>query len=1530
MADNTTNAIYKALADFSALKREARQARRELGQLKAAEDAYNAASLNNRRAATTASQNRQKAVTGEVAAMRVLTGLLGRYTAGQTKMTSVVRLANGAIDAQNRSLATNTTRLLAAASAARAYALAQQSISRDTPTATTNIRRASTNNRNSSTRPVRFTPELPSMSAAEAAGVYAQRARDAEQATNRWSTAVGWLRRQFTELSPAMARANNGAAILQRNFQRFSNWRPRLTPPFVALVPIIAAVVAALNPLVALLGAVGMAAFGLASNIASLSGAFLALPGILSAVVAGIGSVVAAMGGVGNVFKTFNAMKKATGGSTGGAVGESAAERADRLARAELNLARAQRNVQKAQQSLNKAREQALKDLIDLRLEVSRASLNEERALVSLQEARDNYNNVMADPGSQLGDKMDAALRIKEAEAELEDVRRRNAEAQKELNEAERKGIENSDQVLDAKENLQDAILDEREAQRNLQKEYAGTSAGASALATATNEYQEALAKLSPSARTFVLALIALQGQWEEMRRSLQEAFFSEFVDQIDKLPQIIQNIGNFLRPAASSMGRFVDSFLQLLASPEWSSDIILIGESNGRILDSMGDGAISLMNALKDLMIAAAPFTEWLVSSLAIGAENFAELVKNGRESGDLARWLETVAGRLERWWNIIKNIGETLFNYGAASSEFGDWLSEGFLEKTEGWKENSKEAREEGSEFQKFLENIKPLLSAVNDLFASFFGWLGEEIMDPANIQDATDLVTLIDEELGPALSGFFDALAETDIDESFVKALASIVESLTALIEAGGGAGFEAFFDTLVWFFGELANFAKSLPEGAFAGALSFLGVMAGLSFIGKFTGLTSAIGWLLKLDKAKFLGALGLLGKLGVVGAVAGAVVGGAVSTANNLGNIGSDLNRANEAAAQGDGAGVRTALTENGAIAKSFFGLGQTRELLGFAAEMGIVPPEWQEEFDNWLRDMSEGMFDWLANDFSSFLSTAHSNLLTWGSDIQTSWNNTWTWIGFMWDTFSANLKFAWDNFWGQIKLGWDTFWANISAGWRLLWGTTIPTAWNNFTSWLGAGWNGFWGGLGNGLQSMVNWFGQIWNTLQNKFRDPINWVIQSVYNDGIRRLWNDYVAKPFGWTQLGSAPLIGSAPSQQSASGGGRGALKYARGGTLPGFSPGVDNHHFVDQNGIQLDLGGGEGILVPEAVREIGGPAQIDKINRSARYGFADGGVFANAPKSTFGQRAGRGGVWEVAGDLWDKFQSFFKNPIGWITNTLMGGGVRSIIEQLRGQSLYGGLISRIPGKAIENLANLGATRAKEAKRKADDGGATGAMGAGSAMGWQNQWNAVKKAFPNARLNSAYRPGAITSTGSKSYHGQGRAIDINPSMEIFNWIKANYGANSRELIYSPANRRQIQNGREYMWPEPIRSQHQNHVHWAMRQGGVVPKLYDQGGWLPHNGAAINRSGKPEAVLTAAESQALKGLLAGSGLNGGAPAFGGPGAVSSLRGTAQQVNDYSVNVGTVTINNPVPEAPSVSLPKAIRQIGYMQNARANS
>jgi hypothetical protein len=82
---------------------------------------------------------------------------------------------------------------------------------------------------------------------------------------------------------------------------------------------------------------------------------------------------------------------------------------------------------------------------------------------------------------------------------------------------------------------------------------------------------------------------------------------------------------------------------------------------------------------------------------------------------------------------------------------------------------------------------------------------------------------------------------------------------------------------------------------------------------------------------------------------------------------------------------------------------------------------------------------------------------------------------------------------------------------------------------------------------------------------------------------------------------------------------------KRARGGVLPGWTPGRDVHMFTSPTAGNLHLSGGEAVMRPEWTRAVGGPAAVDRMNAAARAGraFADGGVFRDITTTVAGRRS-------------------------------------------------------------------------------------------------------------------------------------------------------------------------------------------------------------------------------------------------------------------------------------------------------------------
>lgn len=260
-------------------------------------------------------------------------------------------------------------------------------------------------------------------------------------------------------------------------------------------------------------------------------------------------------------------------------------------------------------------------------------------------------------------------------------------------------------------------------------------------------------------------------------------------------------------------------------------------------------------------------------------------------------------------------------------------------------------------------------------------------------------------------------------------------------------------------------------------------------------------------------------------------------------------------------------------------------------------------------------------------------------------------------------------------------------------------------------------WNNMWGTIKSGARAAINWVGDrlngfgrrvkgifnnikdgvknIWDGLKGVVMAPVRWIVNTVYNKGIKRFWNA-AAGAFGGSELPD--------------------VKLARGGVVPGRDRGRDS--------VAAALRPGEGVLVPRAVQKLGGRKAIQRLNAwagtgvatDAQQNFAEGGVVSsignfvgNAANSTVGWMKGAGskianaakGAGNWMQDMWSK-----ANPIGWVKDKL-----GSFVSGFKGfaDTKFLNLVKSAPSNLINMLV-------KKVKEIFSGGGGSGSK-AGAGM---------------------------------------------------------------------------------------------------------------------------------------------------------------------------------------------------------------------
>lgn len=469
-------------------------------------------------------------------------------------------------------------------------------------------------------------------------------------------------------------------------------------------------------------------------------------------------------------------------------------------------------------------------------------------------------------------------------------------------------------------------------------------------------------------------------------------------------------------------------------------------------------------------------------------------------------------------------------------------------------------------------------------------------------------------------------------------------------------------------------------------------------------------------------------------------------------------------------------------------------------------------------FIMYLQNVLIPIFTWAFNKIASGISWLYNNvwkphwdkiklavqiLINWITNVfipglQKAWNwiknatqSVRNFVVEQWNQMLARIKFVYQQIAGPI--------ANIlQRGINTVkgWINNFRTGWNLIFDGVKKKTDSVMGGVISAFNKGRDGIKRAWESIKNITKAPINFVINDVYNNRIRTLWNK-VAEKFGIkTRLDVIP-------------------KLAKGGVV-GRGYGTQD----DQLALLMR---GEGVLTTGEMKRLGGPKGFQEFRQSlAAYG--KGGVVG-------GDGIG-GWIKSLASKGKDIFQGLagaaIKPLVSTIRRVINGGlGTDGFAGLMRsgGHSILDRLVSWVSGKDKE-IGNLG--------------------GSGGNIGYKVMQALIRTVFPTLRMLSGFRPGARTLSGNPSYHGVGRAVDYPANRALALWIRNTFGGRTKELI-TPWHDLNLLNGRPHRYTGAIWNQHNfaggnAHVHWAMDSASVV-----QPGWF----AGYNGTGKPETLVNA-------------------------------------------------------------------------------
>lgn len=1149
-----------------------------------------------------------------------------------------------------------------------------------------------------------------------------------------------------------------------------------------------------MNLLYGIVAAMTPALFAMSASAVQASTSIAALGSAGIGASLALGGLLVAFNGVGDVLKLRKTVMEQQ--TTADANATAATEQ---LASAKRALADALQGEKTAQDEVHKARQEAIRDLEDLRQAVKDLDNEYKSNKISVAEARQNAIATDRNYFATALDRARAWQDYRDAQTKLSDTALQRRQKKADLRESVSKGIEGSDKVRAAKERAADA----RDRRLNAQKAV-NTARNAGKVTSAAANLKAKIADLAPAAQEMYYWFAKNEDLFKRLHKQIAQQVlpgFNDFLKAIIAKPKggksTLEIAAQYAGELGAIFGKYAGKLGEWMQSPLFRTSMARIQEHNAAAFDKLGQALLTLADPLMRILDKAAPGFEDLADAILNLTERFADWIEQLDKSGGLAAWFEESRREMAKWFDTAGNILGIVKNLLTAALPSGKSLM---------------------TSFQQFTQSLEDLTGSVAGQ-----KWLSDFFEKVRTLPYGQ----IIDFFKNAAI--FFYAFRMI----KFLKGLNPLFTGLAA-IAAANPQGTARLFATMADAISGVVGYLADHPQAA----ATLLGILAAVK-LGKTIGFNIKIPIIDRLRDA-------LVGKFKVLDKFIG---GGATTAVMNV-----NANVVNVYGKLINGGGGLPDIDAGAGKGKA----GKAGKFGSFAAggfwtliAVGLYEAIFGATGDKARRTTQEMTIQAIALAVNAISSRTLAERIK--------------------DPLGTTIADAVGIVAGLVNGG----------GTRQREQATFSRLQRDISDY------GFQHGMRGNDPNVVR------RTAVTAYIDARKKSVAALVEE-IRTTQGDTAAKAanlvetrkssavlsemlqkYGWTkqkaddyadaitglngllvqQKQDAYLATGAVTKHGTSM--RNAGKQAEEAT-PKITKLYEEIDKTTGNKVITFTTTGE-----DAVRE-----DLEGLNAYQQL-LKQGKPFTEAnvrrQKAIFAKNLADGGT--VGGHSpHDKAD----NIPAWLT-------ANEYVQPVSAVKYYGtDFMDAIRTRRIPRLANGGQPDTwpfpvKAPPETADPGMGwapyTGPIptGVGALKGLTGKLAAAAidlHRATGASISSGLRPGSITATGNRSYHGYGRAIDIvPPSMAVFHYLKNKYDGAIKELIYTPAGNKQVWNGRNHLYRDPrTMAQHFNHVHLALAGGGLAKK-YDTGGTLPPGYTlAFNGTGQNETVRTARQEATLNNL----------------------------------------------------------------------
>lgn len=1165
---------------------------------------------------------------------------------------------------------------------------------------------------------------------------------------------------------------------------------------------------------------------------------------------------------------------------------------AQQVASAERDLADAQKEARQAQRDLNDARKEAAQDLEDLNDRLASAGLDERQAVLDLQDAEKELAAVKAKGGKASQEEVDKAqLAYDRALQNLDEQRTETARLQEQTDAANKAGVEGSKTVADAKRDVADAnrdVVDKTQALRDAEIEQARTTqdglrriadaersvadaraaarkaavdgardikdaqdavAGAARSlafaqesgAGATDKLGDAMARLSPNAREFVNAVIAQSGAWRALKLDVQDALMRGLGDTFIRLSTAA------IPPLSDGLVGMADN---LNAMAKGAAGAVIELSKTGQLrqmFDGLNEGFGNLnripgqfVTGLAQLSIAASPAFQRITDAAGRAADRISEKISSGLASGKLEESISSAVDIAKQFGELLGDVFGTLGNIMKAAGEGGgDAL--GTL----------------GSVFAELrritampeVQNaLATIFEAVNEIAKLFAGTLGSVIQAALPLLEAlAPVVTELAQKLGPVLSELAGALGE---------ALMPLFEAALPVIEEFG--------DALVQGLTALTPLLK--PVGELAGALLSALAPAMTALLPAIVPLVQTLTTALIPVVKALIPIVEMVGRLFQgLAPIFPQLITAMLPLLPPITELITSL--------------LQLAFEVLNPLIPIITGLAQMLSGV-LAGAIGILVPAITTVI-GWLTAFTDKVTEvvtWIVDKFQMLYDklVGHSIIPDLVREIVRNFTGLWTSTKKLFTTLKDWLVKTWRDLWGAVRDRWNTFWTGLRGAVSGAWKSLRDSVTSLRTS-VANTWSGLWTGardkvtgiftaikdrVGSFKTSMVNAFttlrdslGRVWDGLKSKISSPVKYVVGTVYNNGIRKMWNAIAGKINSSITL---PAI---------------KLGFNKGGVVPGTG---------NKDTVPAMLTPGERILSTSQVTALGGHRGIDAMLGKDRPTKTGGNPSRQQERRRQQQGVQHFDVGGIVGNVTDAIGGTIGDVTSWAKDLVVGGLKDAAKKAL--SSLVRPLIGRIPNTGIGNLMRGLSNKAVDGMMSwfgKEDKKAVGGPGVQKALSWAKtqhglpyQWggngnpswdcsgfmSAIESVIRGERPHRRWATGAFV--GNNGPGGWVRNLNSPFMIGI-----TNAGVGHTAGTIAGVNVESRGGGDGVIVGKRARSYKDSM--FTSRWGFAPAAKFDSGGLLqPGATMAINKTGRPERILDPQQTAMFERLVATGGAGG--------------------------------------------------------------